>query len=214
MAKLAGETQLGALVASHLRCDSDKAGRRLRAACEASKFQCVVMADSVTAAAGAWGVVNTQPRRERIALENLARQAFKAWCPLVRRRVRHARGVHEVLRPLFPGYLFVHLSPQTPCWRPIMSTSGVRMLVRFGEQPAFIADDFIQELRSHEIDGEIVRPADAFTVGQRVHVADGPFGGLVGTVFDVDDKDRLVVLMNVLSRTVKVQVAAGMVAPA
>ena len=172
------------------------------------------MADSVTAAAGAWGVVNTQPRRERIALENLARQAFKAWCPLVRRRVRHARRVHDVLRPLFPGYLFVHLSPQTPCWRPIMSTSGVRMLVRFGEQPAFIADDFIQELKSHEIDGEIVRPANALMIGQSVHVADGPLSGLVGTIIDMDDKDRLIVLMNLLNRTVKVQVAAGMVIPA
>jgi transcriptional antiterminator RfaH len=54
--------------------------------------------------------------------------------------------------------LFVHLSPQTPRWRSIMSTFGVRMLVRFGEQAAFIGDNFIQELRSHETDGEIVQP--------------------------------------------------------
>jgi len=174
----------------------------------------MIETNSVAVATGAWAVVNTQPHRERMALENLVRQAFKAYCPLVRRRIRHARRVHEVLRPLFPGYLFVHLSPQTPCWRPIMSTSGVRMLVRFGEQPAFIADDFIQELKSHEIDGEIVRPANALMIGQSVHVADGPFSGLVGTIIDMNDKDRLVVLMNLLSRLVKVQIAARMVVPA
>jgi transcriptional antiterminator RfaH len=171
-------------------------------------------ADSVTAAAGAWAVVNTQPHRERIALENLARQAFKAYCPLVRRSVRHARRVHDALRPLFPGYLFVHLSPQAPRWRPIMSTSGVRMLVRFGEQPAFIADDFIRELKSREIDGEIVRPAKSYMVGQRVEVARGSFSGLVGTIIEMDDRGRLVVLMNLLSRPVKVQVAARVVVPA
>jgi transcriptional antiterminator RfaH len=88
------------------------------------------------------------------------------------------------------------------------------MLVRFGEQPAFIADDFVQELKSHEIDGEIVRPANALMIGQSVHVADGPLSGLVGTIIDMDDKDRLIVLMNLLNRTVKVQVAAGMVIPA
>jgi|SRR5258708_6313114 transcriptional antiterminator RfaH len=118
--------------------------------------------------------------------------------------------MHGVLRPLFPSYL----SPQTQRWWPIMSTFGVRMLVRFGEQLAFVPDDFIQELRSHEIDGEIVRPAQSYAVGQRVHVADGPFSGLVGTIIDMNDKDRLVVLMNLLSRPVKVQIAARMVVPA
>jgi transcriptional antiterminator RfaH len=171
-------------------------------------------ADYIMAAAGAWAVVNTQPHRERIALENLARQAFTTYCPMVRRRVKHARRTCDVSRPLFPGYLFVHISPQTQRWRPIVSTLGVRMLVRFGEQLAFVEDDLIRELRSHEIDGEIVRPARSYTVGQSVHVAGGPFDGLIGTIIDMDDKDRLVVLMNLLSRPVKVQVAAGMVVPA
>jgi transcriptional antiterminator RfaH len=163
---------------------------------------------------GAWTVVNTQPHRERVALENLARQEFDAYCPQVRRRVSHARRVHDVLKPLFPGYLFVHLTSQTPGWRPIMSTSGVRMLVRFGEQPAFIDDDFIQALKSHEVDGAIVHPAKSYAVGQRVNITNGPFSGLVGTIMEMDDRDRLVVLMNLLNRPVKVQVAAGMVMPA
>jgi transcriptional antiterminator RfaH len=88
------------------------------------------------------------------------------------------------------------------------------MLVRFGEQLAFIADDFIQDLKSHEVDGEIVHPAKSYLVGQRVHVAAGPFSGLLGTIIDMDDKERLVVLMNLLNRPVKVQVAARMVVPA
>jgi transcriptional antiterminator RfaH len=166
-------------------------------------------ADNITASTGGWAAVNTQPHRERIALEHLARQAFTAWCPMVRRRVRHARRTHDALRPLFPGYLFVHIGPQTPRWRSILSTSGVRTLVCFGGQPAFIAEGFIEELRSHETGGEIVCPAGAFTVGERVHVADGPFSGLLGTIIDMNDKDRLTVLMNLLNRPA--QVAAGKV---
>jgi transcriptional antiterminator RfaH len=88
------------------------------------------------------------------------------------------------------------------------------MLVRFGEQLTLIGDNFIQELRSHEIDGEIVRSAKSYMVGQRVEVAGGSFSGLVGTIIKMDDKDRLVVLMNLLSRPVKVQVAVRMVIPA
>jgi transcriptional antiterminator RfaH len=170
-----------------------------------------VQAGFVMTAASSWAVVNTQPHCERIALDNLARQEFNAYCPMVRRRVKHARRTKDMLRPLFPCYFFVRLNPQTQRWRPIMSTFGVRMLVRFGEQPAFIADGFIQELKSHEIDGEIVYPAKSYKVGQRVEIANGSFSGLVGTIIKLDDKDRVVVLMNLLSRQVKVQVAAGMV---
>jgi len=147
----------------------------------------MIEANSVAVATGAWAVVNTQPHRERMALENLVRQAFKAYCPLVRRRIRHARRAHDVLRPLFPSYLFVHLSPQTQRWRPIMSTFGVRMLVRFGEQLAFVPDDFIQELKSHEINGGIVYPAKSYMVGQRIKVADGSFSGIGGTIIKMDD---------------------------
>jgi transcriptional antiterminator RfaH len=161
--------------------------------------------------AGGWAVVNSQPNCERLALDNLVRQEFNVYCPMARTRVKHARRSRDILRPLFPCYLFVHLAPQTQRWRPIMSTFGVRMLVRFGEQPALIADDFIQELKLHEIDGEIVHPAKSYKVGQRVEVANGSFSGLVGTIIKMDDKDRLVVLMNLLSRQVKVQLAAGMV---
>jgi transcriptional antiterminator RfaH len=180
-----------------------------------SRFRCDVLGvNFIMVAAGAWAVVNTQPNRERIALENLVRQAFDAYCPFVRRRVKHARRVDDVLRPLFTSYLFVHFNPQTQHWRPILSTFGVRKLVRFGEQLGFVPDDFVEELRSHEIDGEIVHPARSYAVGQRVHVTNAAFSGLVGTIIEMNDKNRLVVLMNLLNRPVKVQVPTRMVVPA
>jgi transcriptional antiterminator RfaH len=115
---------------------------------------------------------------------------------------------------LFPSYLFVHFNTETQQWRPIMSTFGVRTLVRFGEQLAVVPDGFIHELRRHEIDGEIVRPAKSYAVGERVHMTNGPFSGLVGTIIDMNDRDRLIVLTNLLNRPVKVQVPAKMVVPA
>ena len=89
-------------------------------------------------------------------------------------------------------------------------------------QPAFATPDgvqrakldFIQELKSREIDGEIVQPAKLYMVGQRVEVARGSFSGIVGTIIEMDDRGRLVVLMNLLCRLVKVQVAARVVVPA
>ena len=41
-----------------------------------------------------WIVVNTNPRRERLVLDNLQRQALNAYCPMIRRHRSHAhRGI-------------------------------------------------------------------------------------------------------------------------
>jgi transcriptional antiterminator RfaH len=162
----------------------------------------------------AWIVVNSQPHREHIALDNLIRQEFHAYCPMVRKRVRHARRTQEVLRPLFLGYLFVRLNPDLQRWRPILSTYGVRALVCCGERPSLLDDRFVEGLKAREIDGAIVRPVSPYAPGQKVKLAGGAFDGLIATILEMEGKDRLVVLMDLLNRPTKVKVAAHCVIPA
>ena len=162
----------------------------------------------------AWIVVNTHAHREQIALENLARQAFNTYCPMLRKRIRHARRTQEVLRPLFPGYLFVGVNEHLQRWRPMLSTYGVRTLVCCGGQPSFLDGGFVEGLKAREIDGAIVRPASPYAPGQRVRMAGGAFDGLIATILEMDEKDRLVVLMHLLNRPTKVKVGAHCVLPA
>ena len=159
-------------------------------------------------------MVNAQPHRERIALENLQRQDFITYCPFIRRRRSHARRVTDVLRPLFPGYLFVKIDPDLHRWRPILSTYGVRSLVRCGDALSLIDDAFIQALRARESDGVIVRPASPYQVGQQVRVVAGAFDGLVATIIELQERDRLTVLMQLLNRAVKVGLEECQVSPA
>ncbi len=164
-----------------------------------------------SAESGAWVVANTQPHREHVALENLERQEFLAYCPLIRKRVRHARRSRDVLRPLFPGYLFVRVDRDLQRWRPILSTFGVRTLVRCGDRPSFIEEGFIRSLKAREMDGAIVKPASPYRLGQQVRITCGAFDGLVATIIEMDERDRLVVLMGLLNRPVKVWIEAGQV---
>src|ERR1700730_6010229 len=161
----------------------------------------------------AWVVVNTQSHREPNALDNLSRQGFRAYCPLVRKRVRHARRTQDVLRPLFPSYLFVQIDPDAQRWRPILSTFGVRTLLRCGERLSFIPDEFIDNLKSREIEGAIARPARPYKLGQQVRVAGGAFDGLVATIIEMDERDRIVVLMDMLNRSVNVKLPSHQVVP-
>jgi transcriptional antiterminator RfaH len=154
-----------------------------------------------------WLVVNTQPHRENVALANLKRQGFFTYCPFVTKRIKHARQTRDVLRPLFPGYLFVQAGPEL-VWRPIASTLGVRSIIRFGDQVSLVENGFVASLQAREVDGVIVRPARAFEVGQQVRVAGATFDQLVGTIIELEDRGRLIVLMNLLNNQVKVTVPA------
>src|SRR5215831_10786228 len=102
--------------------------------------------DGLVGSAAQWIVVNTHAHREHIALDNLQRQAHHTYCPMIRKRRSHARRVEAVLRPLFPNYLFVQIIPGLTPWRPILSTYGVRYLVRGGAAPRYICGTFISNL--------------------------------------------------------------------
>lgn len=160
-----------------------------------------------------WIAINTHPHREHIALENLRRQQFEAYCPMLRKRRSHARRVEMVLRPLFPNYLFVRANTQLARWRPILSTHGVRTIVRTGDELSFVAGGFIASLKAREVDGAIVRPGRPYHIGQRVEITAGPFDRIVATIIEMDEKDRLVVLLEMMNRAIKVKVDSARVAP-
>lgn len=163
-----------------------------------------------------WVVASTQPRKEHVALENLQRQGFRAYCPRIRRRISHARRLQDVLRPLFPGYVFIRLNPETEQWRPIDSTLGIRNLVRFGDRPGTIPSGFVAGLKLTEKSGAVAVPRarDAYELGEKVRMREGPFEGLIATVLAVTESERITVLMDMLCRSVRVRVTLDEVVPA
>lgn len=161
-----------------------------------------------------WIVVNTHPHKEAVAASNLVNQGFEAYCPVVRKRVRHARLTRDVLRPLFPGYVFADTSAVAGIWRPILSTVGVRALVRSGDDPSRLDGRFVAALRAREVDGVIMAPEPAFRAGQKIQIGQGPFDGTIATIIDLGEKDRLIVLMDILNRPVRVSIDARHVTPA
>ncbi|CAL8971076.1 Transcription antitermination protein RfaH [Rhodoplanes serenus] len=109
----------------------------------------------------------------------------------------------EVSRPLFPGYLFVALDPIRERWRPILSTLGIRTIIRNGDLPSRVDGRFISSLKAREVNGAIVKPTQPYIIGQAVRIAGGAFDGLAAKVIAMNEKDRVVVLLDLLNRTVK-----------
>jgi transcriptional antiterminator RfaH len=111
-----------------------------------------------------------------------------------------------VLRPLFPGYVFVRVNNGFQRWRPILSTFGVRTLIQCGGKPSLLDDSFIQTMKLREVDGAINREIDRYQIGQQVRLEGGAFDGVVATIVEMDEKDRLVVLMSILNQSVRLKV--------
>jgi transcriptional antiterminator RfaH len=162
-----------------------------------------------------WAVVQVQPRAEEKARQHLVNQGFSPYLPRYRRRVRHARRTESVLRPLFPGYLFVRLDSTRSRWRSINGTVGVRRILTNGEVPRRVPERVVQEIMAREDQSGVVTLLPPRLVrGQPVRVIDGPFADFDGLFYETRDDQRVVLLFTLLGRDVKTVVPVEVVVAA
>lgn len=156
-----------------------------------------------------WYVIQTKPRLESQAQENLSRQGFEVYLPRCRvRRRRRGRWITTV-EPLFPRYLFLNVDLDITNTAMVRSTRGAVGFVRFGGEPCAVSREVIDALfsRADAETGLHDIGQHQFKAGDCVMVVDGPFAG-IDAVFVVDNgEERVVLLLNLLGRTNKVEVA-------
>ena len=153
-----------------------------------------------------WYLIHTKIRQERVALENLERQGFACFLPLIRAEKLRRGALQVVQEPLFPRYLFIRLGTEleSQSWAPIRSTVGVSRLVTFGQKPAKIEDELIAQLQVKTDSTEV--QLRHFEPGEQVVVTDGPFVGVEAIYQMADAEGRVMVLLNILSKQVKMSV--------
>jgi len=143
-----------------------------------------------------WYAIHSKPRQEERALENLLRQGFEAWLPLLTvEKVLRSKLV-QVVEPMFSRYLFIRLDTEQTNWSPIRSTLGVSKLVSFGNRPAVVADELIEALQQmpEQAPQRLIQP------GQQVKIVSGPLRGLEGIYQQADGELRAMVLIELLNK--------------
>jgi transcriptional antiterminator RfaH len=157
-----------------------------------------------------WYAVQSQPRREALALVHLERQHFHAFCPTRTKLRKSARGRVAVPTPFFPGYLFVHLDLERERWRSINGTIGVIRLVGFSSsgRPAPLPVGFVERLRTMSADGGL-EADDELTAGDAVRVIGGPFDDLCGVLETSGEHERVTILLSLLGQETRVTLRRG-----
>lgn len=167
-----------------------------------------VQTQETPAAQARWYVLQSRPRQEKRALENLRNQGFECLLPLYQReRLRRGKRV-QVDEPLFPRYLFVHLDQITSNWYALRNTYGVTNIVRFGHTPAAISDAIVARFAQCD-------PTDRhlFKPGDKVNIASGPFAGLEGIFAQDDGEQRVIILLDFMSKQQRLSMPVGDIAP-
>ena len=158
-----------------------------------------------------WYAIYTCARHEKRVSEQLQLRQVESFLPLYDAVHRWKdRRVHLQL-PLFPGYVFVHIAPSDRL-RVLELPSVVRM-VGFNGQPAALADEEIVSLRDGLAGQLRAEPHPYLKVGRRVRVRRGPLAGRDGILLRKKDKLRLVLSIDLIQRSVAVEVDAADIEP-
>ena len=157
-----------------------------------------------------WYVVHTKPRQELLALENLERQGYCCYLPQLKHKRPKARKLVIIEEPMFPRYLFIGADAafHKKGTSYIRSTKGVHELVRFGSEPAQIHFELLNGIFARE-QAQHDQPTEPFQAGDSVRVIDGPLAGLESIYQAQTGEERSMILLKLLNRHVKVQVATA-----
>jgi transcriptional antiterminator RfaH len=161
-----------------------------------------------------WYLIHTKPKSEQIAKENLERQEYEVYLPLILGRTKKRGKTVKAIQPMYPRYLFIYLSDKTDDWGPIRSTLGVSALIRFGMSPARVPDILISSLKNsennqgiHELNTKPMSPGD------KLLIVEGPFEGYEATLFSQKSDDRVIVLLKIAENFVKVKLNQSLIEP-
>ena len=152
-----------------------------------------------------WYLVLTKPQSEFKAQENLLRQHYETYLPLVQSlRRRNGKNVTRT-EAFFPRYLFISLNKETDNWLPIRSTIGVANIVRFGGMPAVVPDNMIANLKDNEDEcGRQISEKKELKQGDKVGIIDGPFEGHKAIYQKMKSIDRVSVLLDIVGKNTQV----------
>jgi transcription antitermination factor NusG len=156
-----------------------------------------------------WYALYTRHQHEKVVHQVLTGKGFEAFLPLYTTAHQWKDRVKRVSLPLFPCYVFVQ-SPLAQ-WLPVLTTPGVLTVVGFGGEPAIIPGTEIEAIRRVIENSVKVEPHPFLKYGDRVRVTAGPLRGLEGILIRKKNWCKLLLSVEMLQRSVAVEVDVAMV---
>lgn len=158
-----------------------------------------------------WFAVYTTPRHEKHVSDILAERQIETFLPLYRSKRQWKKSRPVILElPLFPAYVFARVERQERGM--VLGTPGVLSIVGSSREPWALPNGEIDALRFGLLERKI-EPHPYLTVGERVRIVAGAMAGIEGILVRKKNDLRVVLALDMIMRSVAVEVDAGDVEP-
>jgi transcription antitermination factor NusG len=166
---------------------------------------------SVASLQAHWYAAHVRSRHEKQVALQLEERRVNCFLPVYRSVRRWKDRRKELDLVLFPGYVFVHLDLKDRLR--VLQVPSVVRLVSFNGYPAPLPDGEIEALSNGLAKGVRAEPHPYLKVGHRVRVKYGPLAGTQGILVRRKDKFRIVLSIDLIMRSVAVEVDEADVEP-
>jgi transcription antitermination factor NusG len=151
-----------------------------------------------------WYALYTNTRHEKVVARQLEDRCIETFLPLYRTWHRWKDRRKQVELALFPSYVFVRIEEQNKLH--VLRTPGAVNLVSFNGKLAALPESEIEALRN-ALDNQVrAEPCPYLRVGRKVRVVGGPMAGAEGILSRKKDKYRVVISVEVLMRSVALEI--------
>jgi transcription antitermination factor NusG len=158
-----------------------------------------------------WFAIYTNSRREKSVAKHFAERQIESFLPLYRKVHHWTKRSRVILElPLFPNYVFVHITPQQRV--SLLAVPGVLGIVGRGHISSALSDTEIESLRTG-LKLDKFEPYPYLVAGERVRIRAGSMEGMEGILVRKKNELRVVLTLDLIQRSVAVEVDAEDVEP-
>lgn len=151
-----------------------------------------------------WYAVQVWATRERQCAQHLRIRGYEVFFPTCTESHRWSDRVKRVERAMFAGYVFCHAGSELV--GRIVSAPGVIRIVSDGVRPLPVPLPEIAAIQRLVASQLTIEPWPFVKVGERVRIDRGPLQGAEGVVVRLKNGRRLVVSIDVLQKSVAVEI--------
>lgn len=168
-------------------------------------------ASASSAAEENWYALYTCPRHEKRVAQQIEQHRIACFLPIYRSVRRWKDRRKELELALFPGYVFVRVA--LPDRVRVLQLAGAVRFVSFNGHPVPLPNGEMESLMSGLSSGVRAEPHPYLQVGRRVRVRSGPLAGAQGILVRRKDKFRVVLSLDLIMRSVAVEVDESDIEP-
>jgi len=158
-----------------------------------------------------WLAAYTRSRHENQVASQLSCKGVESLLPTFAKLSRWSDRIKRSQAPLFPGYVFVRVARQEQLQ--VLKVAGAVRFVCANGHPVPLPDEEMESLMNATARGVRTEPHPYLTAGRRVRVRYGPLAEARGILVRRKDKFRIVVSLDLLMRSVGVEVDESDVEP-